>query len=183
MNVTPLVFSCILYALALVLLRFRLIAAPACSFLALLVMSFFKSADGYQVLPINSSIIFGWLCITVLVTVATWLQPRAVRETSKGIIYISAGAIVGMAVGLLGFTFTSWVSALYAIMIVATAAGTFFGFLIYVSTPEGRAARPASGRFFPYLLAKGFPAAVTVMQGGVVLVLIIMVHYYSIAQP
>lgn len=176
MEVTAIVFSCILYALSLVLLGWRQIASPCCSFLGLLIMSLAKTSDGYPLFPINSSMIFGWLCVTVLVTVVTLLQPRSVRDTSRGVWYMTGGAIVGLAIGLLGFTVSSAVGAMYAIMIICVAVGTFFGYLLYTGTPGGKGVALSSGHFFNYFLAKGFPVAVTIMQGGVVLVLVIAIN-------
>lgn len=109
---------------------------------------------------------------------ATLLQPLPLRRSSKGMGYIIVGAIAGMAVGLLGFSYASQVSVLYGIMIAATLAGIFFGFLLYTKTPEGRPVGIGTGNFFKYLLAKGFPTAITVMQIGVVLVLVIALHKY-----
>ena len=116
--------------------------------------------------------------MTVVVTTATLLQPVAVRKTRRGMGYIIVGALAGMSVGILGYTVASQVSMLYGIMIAATVAGTFLGFLLYTNTPEGRAINVASGNFFRYLLAKGFPTAITVMQIGVALVLTIALYKY-----
>ena len=81
--------------------------------------------------------------------------------------------MVGLVIGLLGFTVATTISAYYAIMIVATAVGIFFGFLLYSRTPDGSAIGVMSGNFFRYLMAKGFPTAVTLMQIGLVFVLLI----------
>ena len=178
MAVTAIVFSSILFAASLACLAWRQIASPCLAFVGLLVISFAKSQDGNPLLPINNNIIFGWLCMTVLVTVATMLQPAAVRNTSKGIGYLTIGSVVGLAIGLLGFTFTNAVNLLYGIMIVCTAAGTFFGYLLYSNTPSGRGVALASGNFFRYFLAKGFPVALTIMQIGVVLTLIIAINKF-----
>ena len=178
MTATAIVFSCLFYFAALVTLPVRQVIAPCLSFMGLLVLSFAKTAEGYPLLPINNMIIVGWLCMTVVVTVASFLQNPALRYSSKGVGYMEAGSIVGMAVGLLGFTFTNQVNLLYGIMIVATAAGTFFGFLVFTNTPKGRGVSINSGNFFSYLLAKGFPSAITVMQAGVVLVLLIAMRNY-----
>lgn len=180
MTATAIVFASIMFAAALILLPLRIIASPSCSFLGLLILSFTHTKEGFPLLPINNNLIFGWLCITVVVTLATLLQPRPVRDTSKGMGYIMVGAIAGMAIGLLGFNVTPHVGGLYAIMIVATALGTFLGFLIFTNTPDGKRTGIASGNFFTYLLAKGFPTAITLMQAGVVLVLIIAMHNYQI---
>lgn len=178
MTVTVIIISCILFAAALALLPLRMLAAPACAFMGLMTLSFAKSADGYPLVPVNGTILIGWLCMTVVVTTATLLQPVAVRKTRRGMGYVIVGALAGMSVGILGYTVASQVSMLYGIMIAATVAGTFLGFLLYTNTPEGRAINVASGNFFRYLLAKGFPTAITVMQIGVALVLTIALYKY-----
>lgn len=176
MTVVAIVFSCLLYLLSIVMLPIRQLASPCCSFLGLLIMSMAKTSEGYQLLPINNSIIFGWLCITVVVSISILIQTPAMRNSSKGIWYMTGGAFAGLAIGLLGFSIASQLGLLYAIMIIAIAAGTFFGFLLYVKTPDGRKISPNSGFFFRYLLAKGFPTAITVMQIGVVLLLVVAIH-------
>ena len=173
MTATAIVFASLLYLLGLIMLPIRIVASPACSFLGLLILSFAKNPDGYPLLPINSSTVFGWLCVTVLVTVATLCQPAAVRNVNKGMGYITGGSIVGLAIGLLGFSIWSTTGALYGAMVVCTAVGTFLGYLVFTATPAGRNVNFRSGNFFTYLLAKGFPTAITIMQGGVVLVLLI----------
>lgn len=174
--VVAIVFSAILFFLSFVLIPFRLVASPCSAFLGLLILSMAKTPEGYPLLPLDSSLIFGWLCVTVLVTVATLLQPARVRNSNLGIWYILGGAIVGLAIGLLGFTFIYSVNAMYAVMIVCVAAGTFLGFLSFTRTPRGSGAAIGSGKFFPYLMAKGFPVAISLMQAGVVLVVIIAIH-------
>lgn len=173
MTATAIVFASLLFLLALIMLPMRIIASPASSFLGLLILSFAKTSEGFPLLPINSSVIFGWLCVTVLVTVATLCQPAPVRNVNKGMGYIIGGALTGLAIGLLGFTVWNTTGALYAAMVVCTAVGTFLGYMVFTSTPAGRKVNFRSGNFFTYLMAKGFPTAITVMQGGVVLVLII----------
>lgn len=176
MTVILIIFSCMLWVLSGWLLFGRQTLAPGASFVALTLLSLAKSGDGYPLLPINNTILIGWLCMTVVVTLATMLQPLPVRQQSKGMGYILSGAVVGMVVGLLGFTFSSNLPMLYGIMIVATVAGVFFGFLLYSRTPDGAAVSPSSGNFFRYLLAKGFPTAITVMQAGVALVILLAVN-------
>lgn len=148
--------------------------APALSYVALLVLSFAKT-DVYPILPINNVMLIGWLCMTVVVMLVTILQPDKINRQLKGMPFIVGGAIVGLAVGLLGYTVTSAIAGRYAIMIVAVIAGIFFGFLLYSNTPDGQPVRIGSNNFFKYLLAKGFPTAITVMQLGVALVLLIAI--------
>lgn len=161
---------------AIVLLPMRILIAPACAFLGMFFLSFARSANGYPLVPVNGTILIGWLCMTVVVIIATLLQPLPVRNTSRGMGYMTVGALVGMAVGLLGFTVSYQINMLYGLMIVATVVGTFLGFLLYTNTPDGRAVGIRTGNFFHYLLAKGFPTAITVMQIGVVLVIVIALY-------
>lgn len=175
MYVFLIIVSCLLWALATVALFKRLVAAPALSFLGLLAISA-AARDGVPILPLNATLLTGWLCMTLVVTIATSMQPAPLRAQSRGMGYIVAGAFTGMAVGLLGFTFSASLSLLYAVMVTATVAGTFFGFLLFANTPDGKGVAPASGNFFKYLLAKGFPTAITVMQIGVVIVIALALH-------
>lgn len=166
------IVSVVLWLGALASLMWRQILSPVLSYLGLLTLSL-ATEYGYQIVPINNTILMSWLCMTVVVMLATMLQPAPVRAQTRGTGYILAGALAGMAVGLLGFTVTASVALLYGIMIVATVAGIFFGFLLYTSTPDGKPVALQSGNFFRYLMAKGFPTAITVMQIGVALVIII----------
>ena len=171
MDVIAIIFSSFFLLLGIFMIPWRIIAAPACSFLGLLILSMGKTPEGYPLLPLDSSIILGWLFMTVLVTVATLCQPAQVRNARKGMGYFLIGALTGMMLGLLGFTITSETGAYYAIMCVAVDIGTFLGFLIFSKTPSGRSVAPGSGNFFTYLMAKGFPTAVSIMQTGLVFVL------------
>lgn len=172
MSIFLLIVSILFWVASLISLPSRPFFSPALSYLGLLGLSFCES-DGIPWLPINSAMLISWLCITVVVMLATMLQPAAVRSQARGMAYMIGGAIVGLAIGLLGFTVASSINMLYGIMIVAVAAGIFFGFLMYSNTPHGRGVGLASGHFFSYLFAKGFPTAVSVMQIGLVLVLLV----------
>lgn len=146
--------------------------APALSYLSMLTLSFITE-NGYPVLPINNTILTGWLCMTLVVTFIVFLQPDQVRRQTRGMTYFIVGGAAGLAVGLLGFSFLQSVSLRYSCMALGVIAGVFLGFLLYSNTPDGRAIRPRSGYFFKYLLAKGFPTAITLMMPGVALVLLI----------
>lgn len=172
MSVFLLIASIIMWVASLVCIPSRPLYAPAFSYLGLLGISFCETA-GVPWLPVNNNMLISWLCITVVVMLATMLQPMDIRKQTRGMAYIIGGAIVGLAIGLLGFTVSAKIGMLYGIMIIAVAVGIFFGFLLYSNTPDGRAVNVSSGYFFRYLMAKGFPAAVTVMQIGLVLVLLI----------
>lgn len=175
MNVFLLIISIILWVGAIGSLAYRPLYAPALSFLGLLMISFCQTA-GVPWIPISNGMIISWLCITVVVMMATMLQPAAIRSQMRGMAYIIGGGIVGLVVGLLGYTVSSVANVLYGIMIVATAIGIFFGFLLYSNTPDGKAVGIGSGNFFRYLLAKGFPTAVTLMQIGLVFVMLLIIH-------
>ena len=174
MAIFLIISSCVLWLFSLWLLRGRQLVAPLASFLALFLLSFAKK-NGWQLLPINMTMLTCWLCMTLVVMFTCYLQPAAVRAQTKGWGYMTGGAVVGMMLGLLGSSFNVGVSILYGIMILATIAGIFFGFLMYTNTPDGRPVAPNRGYFLKYLLAKGFPTAVTVMQAGVALVLLVAV--------
>lgn len=178
MSVFLLILSIIVWVAAIASLPSRPLFSPALSYLGLLGISFCNT-DGLSWLPVSSNMLISWLCITVVVMMATVMQPAAINRQARGMAYIIGGAAVGLAVGLLGFTISASLPVLYAIMVVATAAGIFFGFLLYSNTPDGRAIGVMSGNFFRYLLAKGFPTAVTVMQIGLVFVLLIFQHYFT----
>lgn len=166
------IVSALLWAASVWCLYGRQVVAPALSYLALLLLSF-ASENGYPLLPINTVILTGWLCMTLAVMFTVILQPEPLRRQVRGTTYLIGGGMVGLALGLLGFSVTSGLSLRYACMILATAAGIALGFLLYTNTPDGRAVRPGSGHFLRYLLAKGFPTAITLMMLGVVLVLVI----------
>ena len=172
MSVFLLVASIIFWVGAIVTLPSRPLYSPAFSYLGLLGISFCETA-GIPWLPVNNNMLVSWLCITIVVMLATMLQPVSIRSQARGMAYMIGGAVVGLAIGLLGFTVSTRIAMLYGIMIVAVAVGIFFGFLLYSNTPDGRGVGMASGNFFRYLMAKGFPTAVTVMQLGLVFVLLI----------
>ena len=73
----------------------------------MLAISFARTADGLPIVPVNNTILMGWLCMTILVMTATILQPLPLRQSSRGEGYMAIGALAGMAVGLLGYSFAS----------------------------------------------------------------------------
>lgn len=176
MSTFIIILSVLLFLAAIVALPTRLAAAPVCSYIGMVVISLARTPEGYPLVPLNATILTIWLCMTLIVMVATLLQPLPVRNTSRGMGYIIIGAMAGMAVGLLGFTVSYQLNILYGLMIGATVVGTFLGFLLFTNTPDGRAVGIRTGNFFKYLLAKGFPTAITVMQIGVVLVIVIALY-------
>lgn len=175
MTVFLIILSALLWIASVWCLYGRQTLAPALSYLALLSLSFI-SENGYSLLQINTTILMGWLCMTLAVIFTTVLQPEPVRRQTRGMTFIIGGGVTGLALGLLGFSISSSISLRYACMILAIVAGIVFGFLLYTNTPSGRPVRPGSGNFFRYLLAKGFPTAITLMMVGVVLVLLIALN-------
>jgi hypothetical protein len=147
--------------------------SPAISFLAMLAISYATTSEGVPLIPINGTILMSWLGMTLVVMAATMLQPQPIRMQQRGVGYMLMGALTGMVVGLIGFTFTLPLQMLYGIMVIATLAGLFFGYLFFTRTPQGVNVGLHSGHFFRYLLAKGFPVAISVMILGVVLVIYI----------
>lgn len=177
MTIFLIIVSALLFACAIAALPVRITIAPCLAYVALVLLSL-ATTNGYPLLPINGTILTGWFCMTLVVTMATFMTAPAVRAQTRGMAYIVVGAVVGLAVGLLGYTVTSDVTLLYSFMILSVIAGIFLGFLLYAKTPDGRPVAPGSGNFFHYLLAKGFPTAITIMQIGVVLVLVIAINQY-----
>lgn len=177
MGITLVIISCLLWALAIWLLFSRQALAPVASFLALATLAAARTPEGYPMLPLNSTMLIGWLCMTLVVAAATLLQPAPIRVQNRGMGYMTVGAIVGMVVGLLGSGVSTTPAVLYSITIAAIACGVFLGYLLFTRTPGGVAVAPGSGNFFRYLLAKGFPTAITVMQAGVALTLFIAVSH------
>ena len=152
MTVFLIILSILLWASSIWCLFGRQILAPALSYLALVALSFVRQ-NGYAVIPVNGVMLTGWLCMTLAVMFVVILQP----------------------VGLVGYSVTSSIGMRYAWMILAVVAGIVLGFLFYTGTPAGRPVRPGSGYFLKLLLAKGFPTAITIMQLGVALVLLLAV--------
>lgn len=169
------IISSLLWIASFAALFRKILLAPALSYLALLTLSF-ASSDGYPLIPVNATILWGWLAMTIVVMVATILQSDAINRSSRGIPYMFVGGIAGMSVGLLGYTVTFDISLLYGIMIACTVAGILLGFLLYTNTPDGRNLRPGSGMFVKYLSAKGFTVAISIMQLGVALVITLAMH-------
>ena len=170
------IISCLLFALTFWFIYRNQLLAPAFSYMGLLAMSMAKDSTGAPLLPVNTAILISWLCMTLVVMVATVMQREAVRRQTRGVWFMAIGSVTGMAVGLLGFSFTLDLPLLYAIMVLATLAGCFFGYMLFTNTPRGAAVGLRSGHFFSYLAAKGFPIALSVMMMGVVLVLTLAIH-------
>lgn len=167
------ILACVLWLLSWWSLFGRPILGPVISFVALWVLSL-AGSGGLQLVPVNGTMLIGWLAITLVVSAVTLMQPVAIRQQTRGTGYMLGGALTGMVLSLCGNYVTSDPSLFNGIMIICTAAGTFLGYYLFTRTPEGGAVRPGSGNFFRYLLAKGFPVAVSVMMAGLAAVLIVL---------
>ncbi|MCM1377966.1 MAG: hypothetical protein NC097_08225 [Clostridium sp.] len=175
MAITLIIISCLLWIGAIILLPRKALYSPALAYLGLFAISFAQK-EGIYYIPLNNTILVTWLCMSIIVMLATLMQPEPLKNSTQGVGYIIGGGLAGMIVGLLGFTFSTSLPLLYGIMVVATVAGIFFGFLMYTNTPRGVGLSLQSGNFFRYLLAKGFPTAITMMQIGIVLVIVLALY-------
>lgn len=174
MTVLLIILSVLLWIASIVTLWRRPLLSPALSYIALVLLSMARGADGVALLPINNTILIGWLCMTVVVMGATIMQPTRLTSSGRGTTYMLVGGLAGLAVGLVPSSFGAEVAMLYSSMVIGTAAGIFFGYLIY-SRGEGKNSEtPGESGYFAPLLAKGFPTAITLMQMGVPLVILVM---------
>ncbi len=173
MTIFLIILSCLLWIAAFLTLSKRILVSPALSYCALIVLSFAKRGPGYPLMPLSNGLTFSWLAITLVVMLIITLQNPAVRQQSRGVGYMTIGGIAGMAVGLLGFSFTTSLNILYALMILGVAVGIFLGYYMFTNTPDGREVSLPTGRFFKYLLAKGFPVLITTAQLGIPAVILI----------
>lgn len=172
MDIAWIIIGILLWIAAIWAMVKNQLLAPALSYCGLLSLSM-ASRSGVALLPINNTILIAWLCMTLVVMLATLMQPAPVRMQTRGTAYITVGAFAGLAVGLLGFTVSASLSLLYGAMVIGVAAGVFFGYLLFTNTPAGAAVGIRTGNFFRYLLAKGFPIAISVMIMGVVAVILL----------
>lgn len=175
MTATLLIIGLLIWIVAIVALWRRPAAGPAASFVALMIVSFAKEGS-YPIVPVNNAMTLTWLAMTLIVVCATYLQPAEVRNDSRGVAYGVVGAFTGMALGLAFLGSVASSSAAYATLIIAIAAGTILGLLLYSSTPRGRFMSIGSGLFLNRLSSKGFPIAITMMQLGMAILLAIITH-------
>ncbi len=171
MSIVLIILSCLLWAGAFAAFPRRILLSPALSFCALLLLSFAR-IDGVPIVPVANSMTLSWLCITIVVMMVILLQNPAIRIQSRGTGYILFGAMAGMAAGIAVYTVSASLSILYAMMLGGTAIGITLGLLVFSNTPAGRGIASSSGHFWQYLLAKGFPALITVAQIGIALVIL-----------
>ena len=111
----------------------------------------------------GSWLMTSWGIAVAIVVMIDLLQPRTVSRSTKGMTYIGSGAIVGMMVGMTGFS--------YLWMVLGAAVGVIGGGYVYARTPAGKPLQFPSARFFQYLCAKGLPAIVTASVIGIAFLL------------
>lgn len=104
-----------------------------------------------------------WGIAVAIVLVIDMMQPRRLARCTNGMTYIGIGALVGMMVGMTGFS--------YLWMVAGAAIGVIAGGYVYARTPAGRPLGFPSAQFFQYLCAKGLPAVVTVSIIGIAVML------------
>ena len=173
MTILLIILSVALWAGAFCAVPRRIILAPALSYLAMDVLSYARLSDGSLLFPLSNTMNMSWLAITLVVMVIIILQNPAIRQQGRGTAYMTMGALAGLAVGLLAYTFTPSLQLRYAVMVLATAAGSMLSGLVFTNTPDGRSIAPGSGHFLRYLLAKGFPILVAAGQLGVAAVMLL----------
>lgn len=173
MSIILVILASLLMAGAFLLLFKKEMLGPIAAFLSLGAIYF------SELLPMNTNILITWMCLTLIVTGVSAMQPPALMAQTRGMGYITAGGLTGMAIGLLGFTLSDSLTAIYAMMTLGVIAGIFFGYLLFTRTPRGEELARSRSRFFQYLPAKGFPVAITIMQLGVILILWITVTIYN----
>lgn len=171
MAVILMILSIICFVGSLVLLFYKEAVAPAVALLGLVAMYFSHK------LPLAPNMVITWVAITVIILGVTSMQSRALMAQTRGMGYMLTGAIAGMAVGLIAVPAAESLTFLYACMILGIVAGIFFAFMLFSRTPQGRDVNLASGNFFTYLAAKGFPLALTVIQAGVCILLALVSSY------
>lgn len=149
--------------------------SPALSFLGLLTLSL-ASVNDVPIVPINGRMLISWLALSLIVIATTAMQPSAISRQSRGIGYMTIGGLAGMSAGLASYGLASAISLVYGLMVGGVIIGVFFGYLVFTNTPAGRGVNLHSGHFFRYLLAKGFPVAITLMMPGMAAVISILLN-------
>lgn len=167
------IIAIFLFCGAVTLLFYKQVLAPVAAFTGLALCSV------ANLLPVTTPMIFSWLSMSLIVMGATYMQPQAIQQQKRGMGYIVIGGIAGMMTGLLTFGMNVMPVTVNGTMIVGTAAGVFLGYLLFTRTPRGKKVAIGTGNFFRYLSAKGFPAAIAIMQIGVALVLLITQYEYG----
>lgn len=116
--------------------------------------------SGFASFMLGADALWFWGIASVLVLGLDYMLPREVTRSSAGVPFIVTGAIAGMAVGIALSTVAS--------VIIATAAGAFFGAIAYANTRAGREIMTFPSRqFFNWFAAKALRAIVTLSITGI----------------
>lgn len=118
-------------------------------------------------------LLVSWGIIVAIVIVIDLLLPQGIVRATNGMSYIGIGGLVGLFVGMTGFSL-AWAVA-------GAAIGVVLGAIAYTRMPGGRELGFPSSRFFQYLCAKGLPAVVTLGLIGIALLLAVMEYYPGFA--
>lgn len=119
------------------------------------------------------SLLTSWGVIAAIVLGLDLLLPRNVTRATNGMTYMGTGGLVGLFVGMTGFSL-AWA-------VVGAAAGVLLGAFAYTRMPGGEGLGFPSARFFQYLCAKGLPAVVTLGIIGIAVLLAVMENYPGFA--
>lgn len=125
------------------------------------------------VLHPSTSLLISWGVIVVIVLIIDYLLPAGIARATNGMAYMGVGGLVGLFVGMTGFSL-AWA-------VTGAAAGVLLGALAFTRMPGGRELGFPSSRFFQYLCAKGLPAVVTLGIIGIAVLLAVMEHYPGFA--
>lgn len=109
--------------------------------------------------PVTNTLIF-WGIATVIVLALSFMLPRSISGSRRGLGYIAGAALAGAMVGLV---------ISHAWMIIGGVAGAVLGSIAYSKTPAGKALGFPSSKFLNYLCAKGLPAVIAVCMAGTAL--------------
>ena len=169
MSMLFVILAVLLFGVSVLLLFRREMLGPVAAFLA------FGPVYLSGQLPMNVNMLVTWLCLTLVVTGVSALQPMAVMSQTRGMGYMSLGALAGMIVGMMAYSLSHSLGFVYSMMCLGVLAGVFLGYLLFTRTPKGMELSMSRSRFFSYLLAKGFPVAVSAMMLGVVAILYLFV--------
>ena len=87
-----------------------------------------------------------WGIAVAIVLVIDMMQPRRLARCTNGMTYIGIGALVGMMVGMTGFS--------YLWMVAGAAIGVIGGGYVYARTPAGETSRISFGSIFSVSLCQ-----------------------------
>lgn len=114
-------------------------------------------------LPTVSTLIF-WGIATVIVVILSFMLPKSISGSRRGLGYIAGAALAGAMTGLV---------ISHAWMIIGGVVGAILGGIAYSKTPAGKALGFPSSKFLNYLCAKGLPAVIAVCMAGTALLWLI----------